>query len=194
MSKIESFYEEYIQKSRIFIYPALGLKRGSSVTPIQIYTAWKNMYGFSDCKLCCLYHLRKDEEFRLYLKNVLFNHPYYHDHHMVVDEKMVVVFDLKEIKDDWDKFLVGKYSKLSPKLKKKIRAFYGVSNLGVIDSFLYPERYFNMFAGILTTTKVDEPEMVKLLKEVGELCSIPDFEKEELCIEILDLHKQNIMP
>jgi hypothetical protein len=105
------------------------------------------------------------------------------------DDKGVYTFDLKKMQADWDNFLLGKYSKISPDLKGKIRGFFGENNLGYIDSFLYPERYFNMYAEMLTSRKEDEPEMRKLLKEVGELCSKPNLELENLMVNIKDLHR-----
>ena len=33
---------------------------------------------------------------------------------------------------------------------------------------------------------------IDVLKEVGELCSLPDLEKENLTLEIKNLHIQNI--
>ena len=58
-----SLYKEYFQKSRIFMYPLLGMKRGSSVTPIETYIAWEGVYEAHDAKLVCKYYLRNDPEF-----------------------------------------------------------------------------------------------------------------------------------
>ena len=177
----------------MFLYPALGLKRGHSVTPIQVYSSWKNMYRFEDRKLICIYHMRTDEEFKMYEKQMLLGNEFFHDFHMTDDDKGVYVFDFSRMKTDWDFFLKGKYSKLSPDLKRKIRAFFGANNLGYIDSFLYPERFFNMYASMLTTCRQDEPAMLKLLKEVGELCSSPNLELENLIANVKDLHSPKKM-
>lgn len=188
MSKLQSLYKDYVQKSKIFLYPALDIKRGHSVTPIQTYTAWDKKYKFEDYKLICLYYMRSDEEFRLFEKQKLFGNPLFCDFKITDDDKGVYIFDFSKYKDDWDKFLIGRYSKLSPDLKRKIRAFFGNANLGYIDSFLYPERYFSMYAEMLSSKREDEPSMLKLLKEVGELCSIPNLELENLHANIKDLH------
>jgi hypothetical protein len=62
IKKITDIYQGYFQKSKVFLYPALGIKRGSSVTPIETYLEWDDI-KIEDRKLICLYHLRDDEEF-----------------------------------------------------------------------------------------------------------------------------------
>lgn len=190
MAKQLSLYRDYIQKSRIFLYPALDLKRGHSVTPIQTYCAWKGKYSLDDKKFICLFHIRNDEEYKTYSRNKLMSNRLFHDYMETDDHKAIFVFDFSKYSKDWKLFLDGKYSKISPDLKEKIRSFFGTSNLGYIDSYLYPERYFNIYSEFLTTKKQDVPEMNKLLREVGELCSKPNLELEMLIANIKDLHVQ----
>ena len=133
-------------------------------------------------KLMCLYHLRDDMEFRNFEKEKLLKNKYFYDFKQVDGNKGVYVFDFSEYKKDWDKLLLGKYSQLSIFYKKKVENFYGKrdSNYAYVESFLYPEKYYAMYAEMM---------MVKesLLREVGELCSKIDFEKETLTIKIKDL-------
>jgi hypothetical protein len=185
---IESLYKDYIQKSRIFLYPALGIKKGGSVTPIQTFTSWEGHYTKEECKLMTLYYLREDEDFVVFEKQKLIGNARFHDFKLVDEGRGVYVFDYNDLKEDWIKFLTGKYSKLSSPLKKKIQDFFGISNRAYIDGFLYPERYFKLYASVFTTTKEDIPSMQNLLKEVGELCSIPETDKENLIVNIRDLH------
>lgn len=187
MSRLQSLYRDYVQKSRIFLYPALDLKRGHSVTPIQTYAGWHGHYELDQYKLTCTYHMRADEEFRQFEKQKLSGHPMFFDFTLTDDDKGVYIFDFSKHKADWDLFLAGKYSKLSPALKHKIRAFFGASNLGYIDSFLYPDRFFGLYAELLTLKREDQPAMHKLLKEVGELCSVPNLELETLIANVKDL-------
>lgn len=188
--KIESLYRDYIQKSRIFLYPALGLKRGESVTPLQTYTSWEGKYSVKDKKLICEYHLRDDIEFKNYEKNKLLSHELFHNYLETTDGKGIYVFDFSKHDKDWNMFLKGRYSKLSPDLKKKIRTFFGMSNIGYIDAYLYPERYFNVYAEFLTTRREDVRSMQKILEEVGELCSKPNLLLETMIADIKDLHLQ----
>ena len=49
--EIKSLIGTYIQKSRLFVYPMLGIRRGVSVTPVQTYLCWPNKYDITDNKL-----------------------------------------------------------------------------------------------------------------------------------------------
>jgi hypothetical protein len=179
---IKSLYKEYFQKSRVFLYPALGIRRGVSVTPIETYMGWDGKFSVEDRKLCCLYHLRDDEDFRQFEKNKLLGNPLFFDFKQVKDKKAVYVFDFNQMANDWDAVVKGKYSKLSQKHKTIIRNYIGLTSpqLPYIDSFLYPERYFKLYAEMIG---VEE----ELLKSVGELCSLPNFE-----LEILNTSVENL--
>jgi hypothetical protein len=60
---LKSLYRDYFQKSRVFLYPMLEIKRGVSVTPIETYVSWDEHYKPEDRKFIVLYHLRNDKEF-----------------------------------------------------------------------------------------------------------------------------------
>lgn len=179
---IESLFKEYYQKSRIFLYPILEIKRGSSVTPIETYIAWDEHYSSKDMKLICLYHLRDDPEFRIFERDRLLKNKYFFDFKEVEGNKGVYVFDFSSHKKDWDKLMLSKYSQFSYPYKRKIEIFYGRrdSNFAYIESFIYPEKYYAMYADIMN---VDE----SILREVGQLCSKVDFKKETLSIKVKDL-------
>lgn len=183
MAAITSLYKDYFQKSRIFLYPILEIKRGSSVTPIETYMAWKDYYIPEDMKLICLYHLRNDTEFLNFERNQLLKNKHFFDFKQVEDNKGVYVFDFSNYKKDWENILLSKYSLLTYHYKRKIENFYGRrdSNFAYIESFIYPEKYYKMYADIIN---VEED----LLREVGELCSEVNFEKETLYAEVKDLH------
>jgi hypothetical protein len=185
MAAIESLYKDYFQKSRIFLYPILEIKRGSSVTPIETYMAWEGKYSVNDMKLICLYHLRSDAEFINFEKEKLIKNKHFFDFKQVEGNKGVYVFDFTEYKNDWEKLLKSRYSQLTYNYKKKIENFYGrrYSNFAYIESYIYPPKYFSMYSEIMD---VEE----SLLREVGELCSKIDFDKETLHAEIEDLHIQ----
>ncbi len=188
MSRLQSLYKDYVQKSRMFLYPALDIMRGVSVTPVQTYVAWDDMYDFQSRKLVCLYHMRDDEEFRNFERVKLLGNKLYHDFRMTEEGQGVYIFDCSKLGPDWDFFIEGRYSRLSTALKSKIRSFFNGSNLGYIDSFLYPDRYFKLYAELLSCDRKDEAKMLDLLKEVGELCSKPDLEKEILTAKVKNLH------
>lgn len=176
---IKSLYRDYFQKSRVFLYPALEIKRGVSVTPIQTYVSWEGRYQPQDRKFICLYNIREDEEFMRFERIRLTGNRLFHDFIQVEEDMGIYVFDFGEMAYDWDLFLKGKYSQMGPVHKRKIRDFYGSysSNYEYIDSFLEPRRYYKVYSELLD---VD----IDLLKEVGELCSKPNLDDESLVMTI----------
>ena len=179
---LKEMFTNYFQKSKIFMYPALKIKRGVSVTPIGTYCIWDGYYTKDDAKLSALYHLREDQEFKKFEAIKLFGNELYCDFKQLEDNLGVFVFDFSESRKDWDNFIKGKYSKLSVEHKTKILNWLGKNNInyGYVDSYLYPERYFDQYSKLL-----DEP--IHNLKKVGELTCKPNFEKECLNEAIINL-------
>jgi len=183
---IKNVYKEYFQKSRVFLYPALDIKKGNSIVPVECYTQWDNKYTLNDQKLICLYHLRSDKEFKAFESKHLYGNKLYDNFFLLDDSIGAYIFDFKVFKQDINNFVNGKYSKLSAELKKKIVTFFAQSiKYTHVHSYLYPEKYFRLYSDLLGVN-------IDILKEVGELCSPPDLEKENLTLEIKNLHIQNI--
>lgn len=185
---IKSLYNEYFQKSRVFLYPALDIKRASSVTPIMTHISWKEYYKPDDCKLICLYHLRDDQEYRIFEKTRLFGNKLFHEFKETCDDRGVYIFDLKPFEKDFKYFLRGQYSMMSDDHKKKIKNFYGYNspNYAYVESFLHPDKYFKMYSEMI---QVEE----KILKDVGELCDRPDLDQEHLDIAVKSLEMKREM-
>ena len=53
---IKSIYAKYFQKSKMFLYPLLGIKKGVDIVPSETYITWGNSIKPEDMKLICLYH------------------------------------------------------------------------------------------------------------------------------------------
>ena len=186
MASIKSLYRDYFQKSRVFLYPALEIRKGSSVTPIQTYVAWKDVLKPSDVKLVCLYHLRDDMEYKTFEKNKLFGNRLFEDFRTCADNKGIYIFNFDQYIGDWDNFLKGKYSKISPEMKRRIRDFFkGNSNYIYVDSFIQPDKYYALYAELLGVR-------IDVLKETVELCSAPDLDKETVKITMQDLDIKKI--
>jgi 5'-3' exonuclease len=173
---INNIYVKYFQKSKIFIYPLLNIKRGSSIVPVETFVSWDNKYSPNDAKLICLYDNKEDAEYKNFVKNVLLKHARLCDHRIYYDQS-VFVFDFQDMKDDWNYFKRGKYSQMKKKTKDEILNFFErySGNYIYINSFLYPENWFARYAEILSVEK-------RLLVEVGELCNIPNPDLEHLTI------------
>jgi len=184
---IQSLYKDYFQKSKVFLYPVLDIKRVVSVVPIDTYAFWEGHYNMGDCKLSCLYHLRTDPEFRQFEKIKLFGNRLFHDFKQTADNKGIYIFDFSPFKEDWNNFLRGKYSLMSAAHKSKIKSFYGQNsrNYAYIESFLHPEKYYSMYSEIINVKE-------EVLKDVGQLCDRPDFVKETLTVSVkyLDLQQK----
>ena len=175
-------HTKYAQKSRFFLYPLLGIKRGSAVVPIESYISLTELVEPGDKKLVCLYDLRDDLEFRQFEKNKLLNNSKFLDYHELKDNRCVYIFDLSDEGNAWDCFMTGQYSKINTQAKIKILNFFSnhPGNRDLVNSFLNPEGYFEIYS-----TMLDVP--VSLLQEVGELCDLPNIEEETLKIDVKEI-------
>ena len=170
---VKSVYNKYFQKSKVFLYPLLGFKRGIKVVPSETYIAWDPYYIPEDMKLVCLYHPNNSNEYENYEKKVLLKHTRLCDVKNIDQHSKLFIFDFADLKDNWKYFLDGKYSKLDHKLKGKIKSFFDVNSANYVymNSYLHPESFFSNYADVLD---ID----IEVLESVGELCSKPNFEKE----------------
>lgn len=184
--KIKTLNTEYIQKSRLFLYPLLDIKRGVSVTPIQTYMSWKDKYCFTDSKLICKYYLRDDTDFKLFEKVKLLGNPLFHEFIPIDDEVGAYVFDMSGIEPDFWRITTGKYSELSKKSKAKILSFFRshTKHFVYIQSYLEPEKFHTMYAEVLNCN-------LSSLKAAHELCSIPNLEKETLETGVKIMNSKN---
>ena len=67
-------YTDYFQKSKVFLYPLLELKKGLSHVPRQTYMAWDDVYSITDRMFLCVYQTELNESFIHFLdKNILHN-------------------------------------------------------------------------------------------------------------------------
>ena len=122
---LTSIYSKYFQKSKVFLYPLLGIKRGLSVVPKETYIAWEGHYKPEDMKLICVYDYRKDEEYQKIEKNLLLEHNRLSDYKRVKKEA-IIVFDFSDLDDNWFHFINGKFSQIEIKVKQKILGFFDV--------------------------------------------------------------------
>lgn len=179
---LTSIYSKYFQKSKVFLYPLLGIKRGLSVVPKETYIAWEGHYKPEDMKLICVYDYRKDEEYQKIEKNLLLEHNRLSDYKRVKKEA-IIVFDFSDLDDNWFHFINGKFSQIEIKIKQKILGFFDVhgGNYAYMHSYLIPEKYYDNYSEILG---ID----TEVLKEVVELCDKPNINKETLILDIADLN------
>ena len=174
-------YMQYFQKSKIFLYPLLGIRKGEDFVPTETYICWADLYDKESYKYICIYNTNKTLKFKLFEDKFLNNHSMLHSTISFSEDKHAYIFDYSKYKHDFDMFVDGKYSKLSVGTKSKILNYFGkvgkISNY--IKSYLNPEEYHDVYAEALL---VD----IETIKEVHEICTIPDIDKETLNEKIPD--------
>lgn len=171
-------YTKYFQKSKLFLYPLLGLKNGIEYVPANTYFCLENHYGPNDYKLICVYETEKTVGFKNFEIKFLKSHSMLDSFYNLKD-KQVYIFDLKTYKYDYMMFIEGKYSKLSIGTKNKILNYFSSNGKtsSYIESFLNPAEYHDIYAKKLDVN-------VSIIKEVYEVCSKPDLIKETLIEKI----------
>jgi hypothetical protein len=174
---IDSLYKDYFQKSKIFLYTLLGIKRGATALPEQTYLAYEDFIRPEHRLLVCRYTKRTDEAYLKFEKDRLLGHPHFKGYFQLKDESKLFLFDFNHISEDWDHLINGRYSQASLKTRKTILYFFekGSGNFTYVESYLFPEKYMADYARLLD---VD----VKVLKQVGELCDKPDISREKFYI------------
>ena len=184
---VHALYRKYFQKSKIFLYPLLDIKRGTKIVPSETYLGWNESYTPEDMKLVCVYNTT-NSDYEQFEKTVLLKHTRISDYIKVDEKKCIITFDFSDLGEDWFHFVNGKYSQININLKRKIIGFFDEStgNYIYVYSYLFPEKFFARYAEIL-----DVP--VDLLKSVGELCDKPDLDKEKLVIVVPNLQNSNIL-
>lgn len=179
-------YTEYFQKSKVFLYPLLRIKKNVPYTPAETYICWDGVYDVTDLKFLCVYNTEMNEKFRIFeaglKRNVLFD-----EYHKLSDDTHLYIFDFSPFKRDFDSFIQGKYSKLSSISKDVIQEFFGNNGkiASYVTAFLFPDIYHSEYAKELNVS-------VSVIESVYELCNKPDITKETLyekLSEVVDLLK-----
>ena len=126
--------------------------------------------------------LKQDKEkIQTFEEMMLISNPLFVEKIQIKDYN-IYIFDLEIYQNDYFNFILGKYSKLSNVLKKAIKSYYGENSAEYkfIESYLFPEKYFEVYAKLLDIN-------VETLVNLGELCDPCDIEKETLKIPVEDL-------
>ncbi len=168
-------YTDYFQKSKVFLYPLLELRKGLTHVPKQTYSAWEDVYSVEDRMFLCLYKTPLNESFQKFITENIHSNKYYDQHIELAEGKHLFVFDFSSLKFDYDNFIKGSYSKYSVDSKVKILDFFGNDDKvsEYIHSFLSPEDSHEEYAKFLDVS-------VESLVDVYEVCTPPDLEKETL--------------
>lgn len=167
-------YTQPFQKSKVFLYPLLLLRRGLKYFPAQTYTAWEGVYSFDDYKLICVYKYKRDDAYDKFESKFLTSHLLFEEYHKVDVDTHLYVFDYSVTKDDYEKFIKGQYSKFNHSVKDVIINHFKLTKLEVyVKTFLYPMSYRKLYAEELDVS-------LSLINSIKEICTKPDPEKEIL--------------
>jgi hypothetical protein len=172
---IKQLYSKYFQKSKIFLYPLLGLpKSEKDEFLVETFLKYEDI-EIEDCKIICQYNVKDVLCFLKYRKDNILKSPYFIFEKQLDKDVYIFIFDLSNFKTDYHYFLLGNYSKFTQKSKNLIKKYFGNNSqqYEYIDTFLYPTEYFEKYSELLDVNK-------ETLIYIGELCDKYDFEKEWL--------------
>jgi hypothetical protein len=174
-------YTEYFQKSKVFLYPLLDIKKNESYVPLEAYISWDGLFTTDDYKFIIIYSCPRHLKFKLFEDKILKKNKLYYKSFIINATRHGCIFDLSEYEYDYNMFCAGKYSKFSQETKNKIIDYFG--NVGQISeyikSFLKPDEYHKLYANELGVN-------ITTIEEVYEICSVPDLNKETLKEKIPD--------
>lgn len=174
---INKIFPKYVQKSNFFLYPQLGFKRGIRYRPTETYISIKNYIHPATCALVCEYAKFDSSAFEKHIMK-LRDHELYFDE-LETDDYIYIVFSFASMERNFLHFLDGRYSRFSEDFKQKILDFFsqGDSVTEYIESYLYPEIYYDEYSKILGVSE-------KALQQATELCDKPDLKKETLTLQL----------
>ena len=168
-------YLEYFQKSKVFLYPLLQIKKGITHVPIQTYVAWDNVYSVNDHKFFCEYKTKKTKVFNKFAADNFINNPLFEEAIELNENTQLYIYDFSSFKTDIKRFINGKYSQYSLDSKIKIIDFFGGQDKigSYVEGFLTPDSVHDKYAETLGVS-------IKSIEDVYEVCTPPDLEKETL--------------
>lgn len=172
---------KYFQKSKNFLFPLLGIPTKGTFKPANSYLV--DLYrgiDETDYRLVVVYELPENEkEFSAFELKYLIQSKYFEDFYKC-EEKLVYIFNMEEFKEDWDRFLEGRYSLLSGKAKRMIDNYHTdfypnkiSRNRKIVDTLFPDENVFERYSRDLGVS-------VDLIRYVKEVCDTYDKEKETL--------------
>lgn len=171
---IKGIYNKYFQKSKSFLYPALGIGKNSKFKPVGTYISIEGLIAPEDVRFVCTFEKDESESFKNFEVDMLIKNPLFIEK-LDFKDCNAYVFDFEIYSNDWFNFIMGKYSKFSPVLKKAIKNFYGANTAQYeyMHSYLYPSEHYEIYSKLLDIS-------VDTLEKIGELCDPCDLEKETL--------------
>lgn len=175
---ITEIYPTYLQKSFLFLYPQLGIHPGARYKPVQTYTGLNNDIHPASSALILKYKKYKSDSFYKFETNYLISDSHFMER-FESDKYYVYVFNMSHLVNSYDHFINGRYSRLSEEIKIPILDYFSKGDplTEYIESYLYPELYYDEYSTILDVNQLE-------LEGVIELCDKPDLNKETLTLQL----------
>ena len=65
---VKAVYKKYFQKSKVFLYPLLLIKKGAKYIPSETYLSLNDVIKPEDKKLICNYPVSKTDDYKLFVQ------------------------------------------------------------------------------------------------------------------------------
>ena len=168
-------YRKYFQKSKVFLYPLLKIKKGVDFVPVETFLSWNGQYTIKDKKFICLYNQKTTKEWSEFENFYLLQNILFYDYVQLDKNMHLYIFDLSSFASDYNNLCKGKYSEFTELTKDIIIKFFGKKGAiaQYIKEYLYPNGYHEKYAEDLGVS-------IDTLQQVHELCDAPDYKKETL--------------
>ncbi len=168
----------YRQKSKLFLWPLVRIKRTVGLKPLQTFLIDPSQAIYeTDYKIIAPFFKDPTERQGVFDEDDLLTNEFFHDFYET-DKLLVYVFDLRSYNDDFDKFLEGRYTEYSKASKALVNMYYG-SKVGLnfkphpqVDAYLNPKE--STYVKVADQLEIDVYELIKGV----EIVDPPDLEKE----------------
>ena len=168
-----SVYEEYIQKSSLFCYPLIGVRRKARFVPAETYMAYEGWYALNDCRFICYYDCCKEAGFEDFSEGNLKSSKLFEKVFSLSKTERMYIFNFSACRSDWQLILDGKYSCLSHDYKEAILDFHNSfkHEQHEMRRILYPKRFYRELSEFFNVSE-------RILQEVVEVLDKPNLERE----------------
>lgn len=139
--RVFSIYSAIGTKTKQFILPCLNFDRDYFLYDTFLQNAYVKIFNKPDkvsgitTTLVLLYRYSESELFKSFEVRIA-KHPNYRYKLDPNEYEVLYIFDIPEYKEDVDKFIKGRYSKISANLKERILRFHNYSKEGVMWKIL----------------------------------------------------------
>lgn len=172
--KAFSIYSTIGTKTKQFILPCLEYDREYFLYDTLLENAYIKISNLNldisnvECPLILLYRYSESELFKAFEYRII-KHPYYRYRVDINNYEVLYIFDIVSYKEDVNKFIEGKYSRLSDKLKNSIMKFHEYNYGGIMHQILNKDKKLRNQLELQFNVKINT---------LSELYDIPDIKKE----------------